>query len=649
MSDAPKGSAFVRDKYLDGLQQIREELRSYWLNHAFLLGYQWIWWNHDTSRLDVISHEADRIQPTMNLMRANTRTIMAKATQRPLQFENNPTQYDDATIRAARLGESIIRDTASPAGHDWERKRAKLSIAMWKGGSAAISVDWDADNGDTVETVLPIGDFVVEPGALEAETARWWIRKQALPPAEVQAIYEMESEPPADSTTGLDPYMHKIVGDHLGSGDKAVPRTHVFTYYERPNPLCPEGKFLVEIDGQIIERGTWPFPWSDRLNIAVAIETVVENQWQGATVLDDVRPIQVAFNAVWANYLEHLRDASTARLAVPSSSADLIRELTDTPGEILEYADGSAPPAYIDPAQITTWLRELAPQLKSLIDDLMGLHDVSRGMAPGSVESGLGIQILVEQDESPVGHMIGEQQRVFTRVAQMNLMLREAEQKEKQETTVVDGRTPVRTDFKGKELHGQTGITVPLDALVPRSHAALQALADKAMEMGLITNVIQYAKVADLPNQEDLIAAAAPDAAKARRENAMFEMGEVILPATFDDHELHIEMHNEFRKTVRYEQMADEDREVVDDHVQAHETVAAQAAAKAQMQQMQSPALAAAPDADGTAIDPALLEAGVPAEPEAELPQPPPEDPGEPIDPSAMTADIMASLEAIGE
>ncbi len=636
---SPDVPGYVRSMYMDGIQQIRQELRSYWLNHAFLEGYQWVWWSEDSRRLDIITAEADRIQPTFNRMRSNMRTITANLTQRPLAFENPASKYDDATIRSARIALSCVRDIAK--AHDWEDDREKLMIATLKGGSAAWSVDWDEANKTTVEMVLPIGDFVVEPGTLRAETARWWVRKQALPPEEVEAIFPevfTDGPPPADSNSSLDPYMHRITGDAIGGGEALIPRTFIFTLYERPNPLHPEGRIAVEVDGRIIQQGDWPFPWTDRLNFALTTETAVENQWQGSTVLDDCRPVQVALNAAWANLLEHLRDAGTARLIVPTSAVDLIRTISDLPGEIMEYPDGSTPPAYMSPAQLTSWLQEMPDKLAEFIDDMMGVHEVSRGQAPANIESGLGLSILKESDASPTGRLIQQTVKATSKVASMVAMLHEAQVKSSRETTVIEGSVAIVEKWKGSDMDGQTNVFVPLDAIVPRSRAAMVATADKMMQMKLITNIAQYAKIADLPGQEDLITAAAPDMAKARRENGAFVMKEVLIPAKFDDHEMHIEIHNEFRKTARYEQLEQRTRDDIDLHVQAHETLAAEQAGRAQMQAATSPGLAAAPNADGSQpmVDPEALP--------QPMEEPPPQAPEQMVDEEQMVMDMMASM-----
>tara|TARA_R110000744_G_scaffold76034_4_gene150882 strand:- start:35 stop:1972 length:1938 start_codon:yes stop_codon:yes gene_type:complete len=639
------GSEYVKDIYNRGVQEIREELRNYWMNHSFLLGYQWTYWNYDQRSLDNVASEGDRIQATMNRMRANMRSIMANLTQRELSYENPPSAYDDATIRSARIGSALLQDIRK--AHQWEVLREKHITALLKGGTAAISVDWDAENQTTVETVLPIGDFCLEPGSISDNRARYWIRKQALPTEEVYSMYAEyfpDGPPPVSSISSLDPYMHKIVGDNMGLGGTQVKRTFVYTYYERPNPLCPDGKILVEIDGRIVQNvKKWPFPFKDRLNISLGVETVVENRWYGATFLDDVRPVQVALNAAWSNLLEHLRDAGTARLTVPSSGVDYINQITDLPGEILEYPDGANKPEFLTPAQLTGWLRDMPDMLGEIIDDIMGVHDVTRGMAPANIESGLGLSILAEKDSSPVGRLIKETARVWGEVGQMVLQLHEQEVKKSRTTSILDGATQVRYDWKGSDIGGQTGCIIPLDAIIPRSRAAMQANADKMMQMGLITTVEQYTSVAELPGSEDILAAAAPDIAKARRENAGFVLGEVLLPQIFDDHALHIQTHNDFRKTQRYELLPVETQEIVDLHCQAHETLAAEQAGTAQEQFSVAPVLAASPQADGAMVDPAVLEAGMP-EPEP-MPEPAPSLEEELMDPIQDVNAMMAQLD----
>lgn len=629
---------FIKDRYEAGLKGIRGELRDYWLNHSFLLGNQWLWFNPVTSRLDELPRDPDRVQATINRMRANARTLMAKLNDRELTFEVPPTASDDATIRGARTSQSALE--AVRIQHDWEKKREINGWVALKGGTSAIAVDWDPTlrnhiattpegvdvyEGDTVETVLSIAEFVVEPGSQDAEKARYWIKAQALPPGTVQATYGLDKPPKADVTAGMSPFQLKIL-TASNRGGEIVDLTLVLTYYERPNPERPKGAVAVLVGDQIVDGPKdWPFPWDDHLNFAITHESVNESRWAGDTILNQARPIQTALNASWSSIIEHMKLAGNARMFVPQSAIDLMEQMTDLPGELVPYLDGTAVPQWQSPPQMPAWWIEQPQVLAAELDDIMGVHSVSRGEAPVNVESGFGLSVLAEQDSGPVGRLAKETAHAWSKVGTMVLKLYVQNVKTKRKAVVqAPGQPAETTEWVGSDLQGQTQAIVPLDAVIPRSRASMQALGEKAVQMGLITSFSQFARIIELPDQNRIIEAVNPDVAKARRENAMMAQGEAILPSEIDQHAVHIDEHHTDMKSVRFELLTEPGKQVYFDHVQAHENLAAQAAARMAAKAAISPALAMAPDRAGTPPPPpeAMVPAGAtpPTAPDAPAP-----------------------------
>lgn len=626
---------------------LRNEHMNYWLNYAFLDGAQWVWWNQSDNRLVEQPRDDQRARATIDRMGPNTRTIIAKATQRHLSFEVLPDGADDAHIRGARISETILRTLHTE--HDWEILRERHLQAMWKGGTAAICVDWNPNakdvilpatddgrpaihEGETVETVLSIAEFCVEPGARDPERARYWFKALTLPPKEVQAMYDLDWCPPADASSAQLPYMNRFAA---GSGVEAESKsTLVLTYYERPNPLNEEGRIAVIVDGQIVHDAEWPFPTKDRLNLFVGRETVVEDKWAGTTILNRARPIQVAINAAWSSIIEHMKRAGNARLAVPQSALDSITALTDQAAEFIPYNDGvSSPPQWISPPQMPNWWVEAPERLQLQLDDVMGVHDVSRGTAPTNApDSGYGISLLIEQDTTPVGRMVKETARVWSDVASFVLKLYEQQTKAPRKTNVqLPGQPPQTISWSGKDLLGQTRATVPVDQIIPRSRAAQMALAEKMMQMQLITSAAQFAKIAELPSQTDFLSGISADIVRARRENALLGAGQVALVKDFDDHQAHIMEHNDFRKSAHYEMMPAEQQLAVDNHVKGHEVEAARLLGQRAAGGAIHPLLAGAPTAAGTPpVDPALAAPPMPD-----------------VDPAAMAAEGAPSEEEL--
>jgi hypothetical protein len=535
-----------------------------------------------------------------------------------------PGDSDDGSIRGAHLAQGVLRHLHRD--HNWETLREDLAWATWLGGSAILALDWDPGagttigmspltgnnigTGDIVETVLTILEVAFEPGTRDAERAAWWIRAQALPPGLVRERYNLDYDPPADVSGAMAPLQARMVqGDRR---ENAANLTRVLTYYERPNHMRPQGAVATLVGGRLVDGPKdWPFPFKDRLNLVLARETKVAGRWAGTSVIQAAIPVQVAYNAAWSNMLEHLKQAGNARLMIPEGTLDLMDELTDTPGEVIPINPASGEPKYLSPPQMPQWWVEEGPRLAQELDDILGVHDVSRGQAPKNIESGLGLSILSENDGTPLGHAVKEMAEVWSRYASLVLQVYAAKVKDTRKARLSTGGIPETVTWSGKALEGQTHAEVPLDAVMPRSRSAMLAFARELFDRQMIKDPAHFAQVADLDRQDQFLEALDPDMAKAKRENHLFTLGTPFTPAEFDDDAVHIASHNDFRKTVRYEAMTPEQRRRVDQHIQAHETSAAEKAGRQVAKMNVHPALGMAPNAQGAMPAPMMGPGGM--------------------------------------
>lgn len=634
----------VIDRYHAGTKPLRAQHFNFWLNEAYVTGDQWLHHNTRNNQIEPMPNDEDRLRLVSNHMWPSSRTIIAKAVQRPLQFYVPPTGADDATLKGAKTAESILIDLQRE--HDWEGIREDVHWAAWMGGTAAIRIVWDAaagqplgmtddgkhyGTGDTAEDVLSITDFCVEPGARDAEHARWWMTCIGLPPKKVQEMFSMAEEPAPDGTTALSPFHQSVLGmdDTNKAGETMIPLTRVYTLYQRPTPDDTKGHVISVVADQIVDNVAWPFPFKDRLNMVVIRETRRNGTWVGETVLKSARPIQNAINHAWSAIVEHIKMTGNARLMVPESMMEQIEQLTDLPGEILPFPDGlQAPAQYLSPPQMPGWEIDAPDRLKNEMDDILGVHEVSRGDAPGRVDSGLAISILVEQDTTPIGRFVKETAGAFGRLATMALELYEANVKETRKAVVKTPGQPARThNWTGKDLMNQVQAEVPLDSITPRNQAADEARASKLLQMGLITTMDEWFKIAQIPQDRDQLEALSPDVAKARRENASMALGEINVPEPFDDHVDHISEHHTMMKSAEWDIMDPKFRETFTKHCKAHEVLAAEAMGRATAKGQVAPALGAAASATG---DPVVPMDSLPGGPNAAPPGSPPPLPGNP-------------------
>lgn len=595
----------IREKYDKSQRAMQSDQWNFVLNRLFVHGDQWLYADRPRNTVRPYPRDPSRVRLTVNKLWPATRHLMAKLLSRDMIFEVPPTETDDASIRGSMTSEAALADLQFE--HKWEELRERIAWDTWLGGTAALALDWDASAGPTlehdqfgnpvgtgeiIETALTVLEVAWEPGTKDAERGTWWIRACALPPSEVAEMYDLGKEPSADASAAFG-----YVGRSLDSSNTAMtPLTLVLTYYQRPTKRNPKGCVKTVIGDKIVEQGPWPFPWEDKLNMVVFRETKVAGKATGETVLTSAVPIQTAYNAAWSNLVEHLKLSGNARLMIPDSAIDGIDELTDLPAEILQYNSQGGAPSWLTPAPLPAWVIEQPLMLGQQIDDIVGLHDVSRGSAPKNVESGIGISVLVEQDTTPLGALTKELAAGFSRYASMVLELYSAKVNDTRYAKVHGTKEvgPQVVPWTGKSLAGQTRAVVPLDSVMPRSRAALMAFAKELWDRKIIVDPAMFAKVADLPSHEYLIDSMDRDASKAQRENQAMALGEICVPAEFDNHGTHIKRHNDdLRKTLRYETLDEAQRTIIDKHVLAHEIMAAEEMGKQVAKMNVNPALAA--------------------------------------------------------
>lgn len=671
---APVTAKLVKERYERSVKAMRLERQQYITNKSFLQGNQWCQWNERQDTLRDVERLDSRTRVTLNRLRPASRHLMSKLLSRDLVFEVPPSDTDSATIRGSKTAEAVLSDLHRE--HKWEELRETLAWSTWLGGTAGLAIDWDTaggtpistlpltgatvGTGEIIESPMNILEMAWEPGTKDAERGFWWIRAQAIPPDEAQMRYGLKKRPAADAAAAAG-YLGRATTQR--EGDAPINLTLVLTMYERPTKLRPGGCIATVIGNEIVDGGpkNWNFPWKDRLNLVLFRESKADGRATGDTVFSDAILTQAAYNASWSNLLEHAKLAGNARLAVPEGSEEY-EEFADLPGEIITFSSTLGKPEWITPPNLPAWLIEQPDRLAAQMDDQLGYHDVSRGVAPSGMESGVGLSILVEQDSTPIGALTKEFAQGFERYATLCLRLYQAKVTEPRTARLHNpGTISEIVRWTGSALAGQTVVDIPMDAILPRSRAAMLSFAERMLSLQVIppNRPDIFAKIADLPGQADLIAAVDEDSAKTSRMLqliASLPKGDpnLPIPARFDNFAKVITLMNSFRKTARYESMEDWRRQWVDKYMDGCETMAAEQMGNQVAKMMAHPAMAASPTANahaplpdgmvlpGAAGGPAPTPAppGAPAGPPAGPQGPAPQDPASNPLPGTMSAPV---------
>ena len=624
-----------------------KERRDYWMNASYNSGQQWIWWDQTRNIVQELDYANDNeryTRITVDKFGPRVTNLMARMTRSPLVWEVEPSGTDDASARRQRLQEQLLLSEAHE--QDWAEIREEHLLQTLYGGSAAISVEWDPQLGKIVATdpvtaipipaggvrITPLGisEFCLEPGSPSVDDARYWIKCVALPPEQVKERYDLDWEPVPDAEASLSS-RHRTLLSRRPQGQP--PRlTLVYCYYERPTTRTPGCVVHVVNNREVYAYGDgqgWPFPFP-HLNITIGIQRKIPRTWVGNTLLTPARDIQYAYNRARSTILEHMRKAANARLMVPAGSIEDSDSITTDPADVLEYNSELGEPHWQSAPEVPRWISNEAAQLESELDDIFFTHAVTRGQAPGDRNSGLALSVLAEKDDTPLAPMARNQSAVWARIGQMTLQMYRAYAQQsgmvRSQTITTSQGSTVQFEWTSEDIDETPMVKVPLDATAPRSKIATQSVIVSLAQTfpAAFQNVdgMSLARLLDLPDPKGFLTTADPDVAKAEWENGLLMQAIPVMPADFDDHAKHIAQHNRERKSPAYELAADDVRQAIDVHVQAHQKLVADEAAAQLATQQQMPGaemLPQANEAPGSMVPQA--QTGQPGQPQEMPPQ----------------------------
>lgn len=599
----------------EGARILADRRRSYWQNLAFYLGHQWLWWSAQRQMVMPLAQDFSplgkgKARIVINRYGPNIINVVNRLTRSQLAFEVNPSDGGDNIVGGAKLGAKLLE--AARVEQSWDRTRFNENLGKLLGGTSFVSIEWDGSagkalpqydqashvfvgTGDTRLSNHNITEAMLEPGVRDQGDARYWISCLSIPVGTAAEHYGLDWLPRADADAPSGSLYESLLdGSGRQRGDNLC---NVYTYYERPHRKSP-GVYACVINGVIVHRGPWPFPF-ECLNVRAFRQKPVDGKWYGHTFGDDAWPIQVAYNQARSIISEHMKVHAKIRLAAPQGAFNP-EDLAGGTNDVLWYAaDGfGSKPEYVVPPNMPRWMGEEANNLRDELDNTMHVSDVSRGIGY-SRAAAQALTFLAEQDDSGLGHMVREEQNNWQALGKMYLELAGAKVTETRETSLPLSKTVTeKIRWTGRELQGQTNVVVPTEAVTPQNSAARMANAKDLWDRKIITDPRQYARMSNLPPDEfeQLLD---PDSAKANDENLRMMLGQPVLPEDFDDHAVHIAEHNDrLRKTDSYLYAAPEIRAIVDDHIMYHQHKATNEVARQQKLGEQSAVLPSVPQAD---------------------------------------------------
>ena len=382
-------------------------------------------------------------------------------------------------------------------------------------------------------------------------------------------------EPHADSELPDSPGQGSVHSGQLYSGSTAEYRgVKVREYWCRPNTRRPNGWYAVWANDALLvaEEPHDPMPY-------VKFEsTETPGRFWSRSVTSDLRGPQQDLNVIQTQIKENARRVGNPAI-LKSRQANVRFE--GLPGEEILYDStvSDAVPSYLEPPSIPPYIENQVERIEKSIEEISGMHEVSRATVPTGVTAASAINLLQEADETRIGPEIQQMEFALGELGTKILKLRARFNTDERLLKIAgeDGNWDFHA-FRGEMLGSDPHVEVQAGSQMPRSKAAKQAAMTEVLGLMLQyqmpldeRNLRKFLKDYEIGGLDRLFEGFSEDAKQTNREHRILIGGFMDLPInTYDNHEFHVAEHTEFQKSHRYWALDDAAKQRFDDHVAAH-------------------------------------------------------------------------------
>lgn len=650
----------LNERYSDDHRQIQKypRERQWFMNIANFSGYQYVVWDETFRNLREPRAPNWRIRSVTNLIHPKAMRAMSTLVAAPIPWKNSvmPNSTDIEDEMSARVGEKYLQHAID----DDLAEELRTEAAYWKINTGQVfwKSFFDPDDGEPQRIYIdpnskePIPEFLVtdevrrildekgsyveyRPGKIKLELVnpfrifvdpmaanhrdlRWMMQVTLKDKGELKRKYGKDIK--FDSTksqTQSQYYENRLL--HLTG---AFGFTTYSSVYGK-NDLCEEKELFMapyydEVEDRTYEHGRHIVSIGSHVVINtdnayhrigfrdhgfpydIDYYTRIPGSYWGQSFTEHQISPQRYYNFINNRVLENFKLMNASKWIIPKEAEVGRRSITTKSGEIIFYAakkTGGAKPEQVSPAPLNPQYMDQRNKIEQDMNTIASQPEVSRGMAPGSVKSGIGIKALQDEALRPMSPTLNAQELLFSEIGTKRLILANKFETEDKLLKVFgrDGNYEV-AKFKGADLRGNTTVRIRRGSMSPKWASGEIDVALALVNSGglnpreneedrtLFLKAVGYGEIEGVFKHKDA------SCRRARIENDM--MANPLRPLVpqvkkWDNHQIHMAEHNYLRNSDTYERLPKVVRDAIDAHCSEHEKII-----DAQMKQQMQVAMA---------------------------------------------------------
>jgi hypothetical protein len=433
--------------------------------------------------------------------------------------------------------------------------------------------------------------------------------------------------------------MNAALMDAKGNDTSKPDSVLVIEMWCKPNscPMLPNGGLVTIVDNEIVQLAENGIPYMHKQYPFSHLYSIPTGKFYRRSVIKSLIPIQREYNRLRSQIIQAKNLMAKPQMMYAEGSVDP-RKITARAGIWIPVRPGFPNPQPVPIQPLPNYVLNEVQQLQSDFEDISGQHQVSRGES-GGVTAATAINYLQERDDAYLSTVFASIEAAVEKAARQSLSLfvQYVDKPRLIKVTGNDGAFDAMV-LSGANIASGTDIRVESGSALPTSKSARQALITDWMKMQFISPQDGLA-ILDMGMLKRYYNVMKMDENQAQRENLMmkrldeqsiqqFQMqweqgaaqgdptktvpgavdangqpiGLAVPPVVqvhdYDNHAVHIEIHNRFRKSQSFDTLPDAVKAEFQKHIQMHQT-ALDAKMLQQMQQQAAAGGAPAPTQGG--------------------------------------------------
>lgn len=581
-------------------------------NTAYLLGYDSVYYD---SKMKIFRNHAGstatpmrgRIHRNMILPTVNNR--LAKLCKNPPRYEVRPNSAEEEDKQAARLSMKLLENVFDR--ERYSEKRIEAAMWMQQAGYSWIKVGWDPDKGNRIpytdeegnnqieyegdiylDVVSPLEVFV-DPLAKNREEMGWLIQAKVRKLTYFRDRYEKGDQVKAE-TAWLNAVQNQLRINQMnnksgltGSEELMKHAAIELAYYEKPSRKYPNGRLIITANGVLLAYKPLPVP---EIPFIKFDDIKIGGKFHSESLITHLRPLQDQMNRIQRRKAEFVNKSLGMKILAAKGHGLNEEALTDTT-EVVEFNPVPEAPApqQLNMPELPNYAFAEDENLKVAFDEISGISQPSKGQMPSASIPGIGMQLLVEQDDSRIGIIIESNENSHADVGR--LVLQFANRYYKSERIIKESGKAGEytfTKFTSEDLRNHTDVIVIRGSTLPGSKVLKRQELMNLYQQGLLGDPMdplvkqKMLEALEFGDLAEVWTELAIDLAQVERSIDMIERGEKPFVHPDDNHQLHFERKNRLRKSDKFKNLPPGVQQLLMLDILAHKAYLAQTPEEAQ-------------------------------------------------------------------